>query len=89
MAENYNLNSQFGLNVSTNGLNKDGSTVNIEANETKIEKLFNAVTGYVQKYENVLSGDVEKEINMYERQAMLVGMNLRAANVNKSFDMNI
>ena len=36
------------------------------------------MTSYVAKYENVFNGDVEREIGMYSRQAMIVGMNLKA-----------
>ena len=89
MAENYSLNSKFGYNVTPNK-----GKVNAPKNPAKevqenIVNLFDNMTGYVQKYENVFTGDVEREINMYERQAMIVGMNLRAGEVKRNFDMNI
>ena len=58
--------------------------------DESVGNLFNSMTGYVAKYENVFSGEVENEINMYTRQAMLVGMNLRAEDKRKPhFDTNI
>ena len=42
------------------------------------------------KYEDVFNGNVEKEIGMYSRKAMIVGMNLKASDKNiRNFDMNI
>lgn len=88
MAQNYNLNSTFGLNVTGNN-NVQSKQKNAEAAK-KDADLFDSITGYVDKYENVLTGDVAKEINMYSRQAMIVGMNLRAADKTiRKFDMNI
>ena len=86
MAENYGLNSQFGLNISSN---KIIPNTNSAIEENKLGKLFDTVTGYLKDYENVFTGVVEKEINMYERQAMFVGMNLRASDIKRNFDMNI
>jgi Ca2+-transporting ATPase len=43
----------------------------------------------IAKNENVFNGDVEREIGMYSRQAMIVGMNLKAAEERRRFDMNI
>ena len=90
MAQNYNFNAGFGFNV----VNKNPKQKIIEKASAEItqqvDNLFSAVTNYVDKYENVLVGDVEKEINMYSRQMMIVGMNLKAAdNTKKRFDMNI
>jgi len=89
MAENYSLNSKFGFNV-TPGKGKT-SAQNVESKEVQKsnDNLFDSVTGYVAKYENVFNGDVEKEINMYTRQAMIVGMNLKASETKRSFDMKI
>ncbi len=90
MAENYSLNSKFGLNVTPNKQQKQiASNEIIKSTQESIGNIFDTVTGYVQKYENVFSGDVEREINLYDRQAMIVGMNLRAAEVKRHFDMNI
>ena len=88
MAQNYNLNSSFGFNV-TGGSNIQPQQKEVETNQ-KIPDVFGAVTNYVDKYESVFTGDVEKEINMYSRQMMIVGMNLRAADKTvRKFDMNI
>ena len=90
MAENYSLNSKFGLNVTPNKQQKQiAPNEIIKSTQESIGNIFDTVTGYVQKYENVFSGDVEREINLYDRQAMIVGMNLRAAEVKRHFDMNI
>lgn len=87
MAENYNLNSAFGLNITSRNAN------NAQAQKSAVSesnKEFGSVFNYVDKYENVLNGDVAKEINMFSRQAMIVGMNLKAADNNiRKFDINI
>ena len=88
MAQNYNLNSSFGLNVTSGNakapVQKQAEATNKDAN------LFDPVGNYVDKYENVFSGDVEKEINMYSRQMMIVGMSMKAADTTiRKFDMNI
>ncbi len=89
MAENYNLGSRFGLNVSPKGGNfSSAETQKLEA-DLLSPSLFDSMTGYVAKYENVFNGEVAEEINMYSRQAMIVGMNLKAAEVKRNFDMNI
>lgn len=90
MAENYSLGSRFGLNVSQQNVkSSNAKKTEIDINQTAID-LFDSMTSYVAKYENVFNGDVEKEINMYSRQAMIVGMNLKASDNNKrNFDMNI
>ena len=88
MAQNYNLNSSFGMNVTGN----NSANVQKKSAETNQKQggLFDAMTNYVDKYENVFTGDVEKEINMYSRQMMIVGMNLKAADKTiRKFDMNI
>jgi len=88
MSQNYNLNSNFGFNV-TGGAKKTLQTQSAEFIQ-KASNLFDSATNYIDKYENVFSGDVEKEINMYSRQMMIVGMNLKAADNNiRKFDMNI
>ena len=88
MAENYSLNSKFGFNITTGKGNVAPKTDAKEIKENVVN-LFDNMTGYIEKYEDVFNGDVEKEINMYERQAMIVGMNLRAGEVKRNFDMNI
>ena len=89
MAENYSLNNGFGLNVQKTNKANGLSSAAKEINES-VGNLFDNITGYVAKYENVFSGEVEKETNMYIRQSMLVGMNLRAETQRKpNFDMNI
>lgn len=89
MAENYSLNSRFGLNVSLQGAkNQQAQKTNIDISKN-VGDLFDSMTGYVAKYENVFNGDVEREINMYARQAMIVGMNLKAGETKRQFDINI
>ena len=89
MAENYSLNSRFGLNISQKGA-KTPAQPKQEINlEKTVENLFDSMTGYVAKYENVFNGDVENKINMYSRQAMFVSMNLIASDTKHNFDMNI
>jgi len=89
MAQNYNLNSAFGLNVTQGNSKAQAQQQNIVLN-LKAVNLFDSMTNYVDKYENVLTGEVEKEINMYSRQMMIVGMNMKAADKTiRKFDMNI
>ena len=89
MAENYSLNSRFGLNVSSQGAkNQQAQKTNVDVAQ-HVGDLFDSMTSYVAKYENVFNGDVEREINMYARQAMIVGMNLKNNEVKRHFDMNI
>ncbi len=89
MAENYSLNSKFGLNVSSQGA-KPQQAPKTEINITKnVSDILDSMTEYVSKYENVFNGEVEREINMYSRQAMIVGMNLRAGEAKHQFDLNI
>ncbi len=89
MSQNYNLNSNFGLNIST----RSGKSQNVQQSKTELNKknynIFNSLGSFVDKYENVFNGDVEKEINMYSRQAMIVGMNLKASDTVRRFDVNI
>lgn len=92
MAENYSLNSSFGLNVSHQGTKKQPTpqNSNVEAFSKSVGEFVDSMTSYVAKYENVFNGNVENEINMYSRQAMIVGMNLKASdNTIRKFDMNI
>ncbi|MBE7707174.1 MAG: hypothetical protein E7Z88_00545 [Cyanobacteria bacterium SIG27] len=88
MAENYSLNSKFGFNVTKNTQNQQAQQTNVETNKN-IGDLFASMTNFVSKYDDVFSGKVEHEINMYSRQAMIVGMNLKASETKRSFDMNI
>ena len=89
MAENYSLNSRFGLNVSSQGAkNKQAQQAGVDLSRN-VGNLFDSMTSYVSKYENVFNGDVEREINMYSRQAMIVGMNLKAGETKRQFDVNI
>jgi hypothetical protein len=90
MAENYSLNSSFGFNISNKGA-KAQQQVKQAAIELQknVGELFDSMTGYIAKNENVFNGDVEREIGMYSRQAMIVGMNLKAGEEKRKFDMNI
>ena len=91
MAENYSLNSSFGLNVSHQGTKKQPTpqNSNVEAFSKSVGEFVDSMTSYVAQYEDVFSGKVEHDINMYSRQAMIVGMNLRAGEEKRNFDMNI
>lgn len=85
MAENYSLGSKFGFNIA----NPNRGLVS-GANQNLANDLFNVQDTKQSKYENVFNGNVANEINMYTRQAMIVGMNLKAAEGEKrQFDMNI
>ena len=88
MAENYSLNSRFGLNVTKGTQNQQAQQTNIEP-EKNIGNLFDSMINFSSKYDDVFNGKVEHEINMYSRQAMIVGMNLRAGEEKRNFDMNI
>ena len=89
MAENYSLGSRFGFNISQQNV-KQTISQNSETLDKSVGDLFDSMTSYVAKYENVFNGEVAKEINMYSRQAMIVGMNLKASDENhRKFDMNI
>ena len=90
MAENYSLNNGFGLNVQKNNIKPSEAKNKVKSLDETVGDLFDNITGYVAKYENVFNGEVEKETNMYIRQSMMVGMNLRAEDKRKpNFDMNI
>ena len=91
MAQNYNLNSSFGFNVTARPKQQTKQQeapqkINLE---TTIGNLFDSITSFSPEAEKVYNGDVEKQINMYSRQAMIVGMNLRNAEEHRNFDMNI
>ena len=88
MADNYSLSSKFGFNVAQKNTNNVQQKA--EQLEETVGNLFDTMTSYVAKYENVFTGEVAKEINSYSRQAMIVGMNLKASDGNiRKFDMNI
>ena len=90
MSENYSLNNGFGFNISKSVINKNNVKQAVENINESVGSLFDNMTGFVDKYENVFNGEVEREINMYTRQSMIVGMSLRAeAERRHGFDMNI
>lgn len=90
MGQNYNLNSTFGLNVAQQRTKQAKPEVTKKINiETTIGNLFDSITSFSPDKEKVYNGDVEKQINMYSRQAMIVGMNLRNAEVKRHFDTSI
>ena len=89
MAENYSLNSRFGLNVSSQGTQTKQQPKEKNDVSKSVGDFVDSMTSYVAKYEDVFNGKVEREINMYSRQAMIVGMNLRAGEEKRNFDMNI
>lgn len=91
MAQNYNLGSKFGFNVAqpNKGAQQSSAPKHVDITQA-VGGLFDSMTSYVDKYEDVFTGKVEKEIGMYSRQAMIVGMNLKASDKNvRNFDMNI
>ena len=90
MAQNYHLNSNFGFNVTPQGVSSQAPNQQEQKEEAKKPTIFDSVNSFFEKNEGVFSGDVEKEINMYSRQAMIIGMNLKASDKNvRRFDMNI
>ncbi len=90
MAENYSLNSKFGLNVTKQGTKSNQNEINKISLTDKANALFDSFESNISKYDNVFSGEVERQIGMYSRQAMIVGMNLKAAdNTRRNFDINI
>ena len=89
MTQNYNLSSKFGLNVTPQSTKTyQGSKKELDINPSS-PNLFDSMSNYFIKNENVFNGDVAKEINMYSRQAMIVGMNLKATETKRIFDVNI
>ena len=89
MAQNYNLNSSFGFNITGGKTPQTVKKQQVEP-EKKPVNFLDSVMNYVDENESVLNGDVQKEINMYSRQMMIVGMNLKASDKNiRRFDMNI
>ncbi len=89
MAENYSLNSGFGFNI-THKSAQTPSQKSVESLKSTVGGLFDSVGDYFNKNEKVFNGDVEREINMYSRQMMIVGMNLKASDKTiRRFDMNI
>ncbi len=90
MAENYSLTNGFGFNISRKAVNVNDVKQAVQNIDESVGNLFDNMTNYVAKYENVFNGEVEKEINMYIRQSMIVGMSLRAESERKpDFDINI
>jgi len=87
MAQNYNINSSFGFNVMPRNAGASGQNAEADLFETASVQESN---NFFDKYEKVFNGDVENEINLYYRQMMIVGMNLKASdNTIRSFDMKI
>lgn len=89
MSQNYNLNSSFGFNVSSKNTQNQNKTPQIEQLGKVVGDLFESATSYVSEYEKVFNGEVEKQIDMYARQAMFVGMNLKGSEVQRRFDTSI
>lgn len=89
MAENYNLGSKFGFNVAqpkTGGQSLAPKKIDVG---DAVGNFIDSMTSYVDKYEDVFNGNVAKEIGMYSRQMMIVGMNLKSDDKNiRNFDMN-
>ena len=89
MAENYSLNSGFGYNISHKGPMAPNEKKSFKL-DVKMGGLFDSVNNFFEKHEKVFTGDVQNEINMYTRQMMIVGMNLKASDKTiRRFDMNI
>lgn len=89
MAENYSLGSKFGFNVTGHSAQQAKTKGQAEA-MVNAGSIFNPVDNFFSKYEQVLNGNVDHDINMYTRQSMIIGMNLRASDGNiHRFDMNI
>ena len=89
MGQNYNLNSTFGMNVSSRNTRVKPEKPQKTNIDSTIGDLLDNFVGFSPEIEKVYNGDVEKQINMYSRQAMIVGMNLKNAEVKRNFDVNI
>ncbi|MBQ7286128.1 MAG: hypothetical protein IJW73_00025, partial [Candidatus Gastranaerophilales bacterium] len=79
MAENYNLNPNFGLNVSSKGT---GSSTGYKPSSVPAKDVLEGLSISSRRMNNifdVFDGKVANEISMYSRQAMLISMNLNAA----------
>ena len=57
MADNYSLGSKFGFNVAQQNGNKLQQKA--EQIEETVGNLFESMTNYVAKYENVFTGEVD------------------------------
>lgn len=89
MAENYSLGSKFGFNVTGQPAKQAKTGAQAEA-MVNANSIFSPVDNFFAKYEDVLNGNIDHDINMYSRQSMIIGMNLRASDGNiHRFDMNI
>ena len=89
MGQNYNLNSTFGYNVTQRTAQKQPEAQRTNSIDTTISSLIDSFSSFSPEKERVYSGDVAKEINMYTRQAKIVGMNLRNAEDKRRFDVNM
>ncbi len=88
MSQNYNLNSSFGFNVSSR--NAQGSQAHKLSIGANAHDILGTSFDKSESIEKVFNGDVEKEIGMYSRQAMIVGMSLKAVDNNiRRFDFKI
>ena len=67
MAENYSLNSRFGLNVSQQGAKTQHQTqkTNIDLSKTAAD-LFDSMAGYIAKNENGTTDIVIKNVTFIE-----------------------
>ena len=90
MPENYSLNAKFGLNVASSGTSFKQKMESAGAELSKsVGDLFESMTSFVAKNENVYNGNVEYEIGVASRQAMIIGMNLKASETKHRLDFNI
>jgi len=90
MAENYNLNPNFGLNVSSKGTDAKSSYKPYGAPIKDVLENLSAPSRSANNIFDVFDGKVANEISAYSRQAMLISMNLNAVdNTKRSFDVNI
>lgn len=91
MAENFSFLKPFGMNVAPKNapVQPKIKEPSVNINET-VSNIFDSMTSYIADNEDVFNGNVAHQINMYSRQSMIVGMNMKAADTNvHRFDMNI
>lgn len=89
MSQNYNINPQFGSNVSINGSKSAVQKQNINPEQPSIN-LFKVMANYIDKYEDVLNGSVERQINGYINFMQETALNLKNADKgHRRFDTTI
>lgn len=78
MSESYNLKSSFGFNVQPRGTQTSNAQSAESISNQAVKDIF-GVNKYLTDNEDVFNGNVEHQIDLYTRQSMIIGMNLRNA----------